>query len=645
MTSPPPAVGNPDPGLLTRSILGLDVETTGLEHDSRLRTVQLSTLSGAWIFDVSDPVQRAVCIAILSDTDRRFVSHTNIDPRVIARCLGVDISGRCLDTWTLACLREPSQVASHALKSLSTNLDPGLLEAEAALTAEFKRLQGPKPPKPKRPAPSKSTKPERQALYLTKLAAYEGAIQAWEAAIAEWESYSGWRDIPTSNPVYRHYSGLDPIYALRLFYWLLDSLSDMGVPRGAILAEQRFYQICVSLSIRGMRVDTAYARDVALGDWEIQYETSRKEFEELTGFVSGSPRLADYLISRGVELREETDNGNPSLKKTAIEAALSRYLTAPRPDGWLTEWPAPEAVRAMELKERVAEASNYVTFTRNVLARVEADGRVHPVHKGLGAETGRMSVTDPAVQTVKGEVTRGIFIPYRPDEVLVSIDLSQIEPRVFAALSGDQTLIDIFTAGVDIYDRLTEMISGSPFTKRQRSGTKRTVLATLYVGGVGVIVTQLRQLDGIIMSETEVSRIRSQLRRYAPSMRDYAKELEREDPVWLDSGRFVPVPPDREWKNINSKIQGTARDILRDTCFRIQEAGYESTVINLIHDEAIFSLPCATLDRDIARLLECFEVPYLGLPVVAEVEIYTGGRWGHGREIWTPPDLQHQESE
>lgn len=627
--------GNPDPGLLTRSILGLDVETTGLEHDSRLRTVQLSTLTGAWIFDISHPVQRAVCIAILSDTDRRFVSHTNVDPRVIARCLGVDISGRCLDTWTLACLREPSQVASHALKSLSADhLDPHLVEAETALKEEFKRLQGPKPPKPKKPAPSRSSKPENQARYLAKMKDYEASLRDWDDACLEWGSFDGWRDIPTDNPVYRHYSGLDPIYALRLFYWLLDSLDEMGVVRSTVIAEQRFYQFCVSLSIRGISVDQDYARDVALGDWEIQYETSRKEFEELTGFVSGSPKLADYLTSRGVELREETDLGNPSLKKTAIEAALSRYLTAPRPDGWLTEWPAPEAVRAMELKERVAEASNYVTFTRNVLARVESDGRVHPVYKGLGAETGRMSATDPAVQTVKGSVTRGIFIPYRPDEVLVSIDLSQIEPRVFAAKSADPTLTGIFRSGADIYDRLAEMIFGPSFTKRQRSGIKRTVLATLYAGGIGVIITQLRQLDGIVMSEAEVTRIRTELRRYAPGMKAYARRLEREDPVWLDSGRFVPVPPDRGWKNINSEIQGTARDVLRDITFRIQEAGYEHTVINLIHDEVLFSLPRATLDHDIARLQECFEVPYLGLPVVTEVEIYTEGRWGHGKRIW-----------
>lgn len=616
---------------LASQLLDVDVETTGLDPDADLRLVQLASLDARWIFDMADPVARSLIRYLFSDTSRRWVSHTGIDPRMLCKHLGLHwtLAHRMLDTWTAACLLEPSEVASHGLKDLTVrHLDPHLREAEADLYAEFTRLKGPKPKKPKKPPPSKSSKPELQARYLTRYSAWREEVTAWEAEVASWDLFDGWRDIPVDNPVYLRYSGLDPWYGLRLFYLQLTLLEDAGIPPRTVVDEMRFYQICVGMSVRGMRVDTEYAREVALGDHLRTYDSSRFEFQKLTGMVSGSPRFADWLIARGVRLTEKTEKGAWSLKKQTLEAAHSVYAatTAPRQD----------ALRALELKEAIAGAQNYVTFTRSVLANADRNGFIHPVFKNLGAETGRMSATDPAVQTVKGEVTRGIIVPTYPDEVLVSIDLSQIEPRVAGVLSGEVLLIQAFHDGVDIYDTFTQLIFPGPVLKRNRTGIKRTVLATLYVGGVRVIITQLRQLDGIIMSEAEVTRIRSALWRLAPTLRAWGKSLEREDPIWFESGRFGPVHPDREWKNINTVVQGTARDILRDTMFRVQEAGYEETVINLIHDEGVFSLPRATLDHDIRLIRECFEVPFHGVPVVAEVEVYEGGRWGHGKRIWTP---------
>lgn len=616
--------------LAESQLLGLDVETTGLDPDADLRLVQLASRGYRWDFTMSDPIQRALIRHLFEDTDRRWVSHTSIDPRMLCKHLGLHwtLAHRMLDSWTLACLLEPGDVASHGLKDLTARfLDPHLKEAEADLYAEFARLKGPKPRKPAKPAKSKSSKPEFQARYLEKYRAWREQVAAWEAAVTDWDSFEGWRDIPTDNPVYLRYSGLDPWYALRLMQWQLPRLEDVGIPQATLTDEMRFYQICLGMTIRGQRVDADYARDVALGDHLRTYDASRAEFQKLTGMVSGSPRFADWLIARKVKLTEKTDKGAWSLKKQALEAVHSRYLTTANPD--------PDAVRALELKEAIAGAQNYVTFTRSVLANMDHSGFIHPVFKNLGAETGRMSATDPAVQTVKGAVTRGIIIPTRPDEVLVSIDLSQIEPRIAAALSGEETLIQVFVDGIDLYDAFTQMIFPGPVVKRNRSAIKRTVLATLYVGGIQVIITQLRQLDGIVMSEDEVGRIRRELWRLAPTLRAWGKSLEKENPIWLESGRFGPVHPDREWKNINTKVQGTARDALRDCIFRVQEAGYEDTVINLIHDEGIFSLPCATLDSDIRVIQKCFEVPFHDVPVVTEVEVYEGGRWGHGKRIWT----------
>src|SRR5258706_8885808 len=85
-----------------RSIFGLDVETTGLEHDSTLRLIQVASETEAWVFNVADSFQVAALDAMFRRTSVRFVSHTSVDPRTIARTLGIDISPRCLDTWVNA---------------------------------------------------------------------------------------------------------------------------------------------------------------------------------------------------------------------------------------------------------------------------------------------------------------------------------------------------------------------------------------------------------------------------------------------------------------------------------------------------------------------------------------------------------------
>lgn len=623
-----------------RRLFGLDVETTGLEHDATLRLVQIASVSEAWVFDVSDPYQVSLVSSLFISPWNRFVSHTSIDPRTIARALGIDISPRALDTWVNACLEEPGDVKSHKLKPLTADrLDPYLQEASDALDARFTDLHGPKPPKPKKPTPLKSTKPEAQAQNLTRSDAYTAALSRWESEVSKWDSFSGWRDISVDDETYLMYSGLDAIYALRLFRYQLRRLQEMGLSPRSIIDAQRFYQICTAMGIDGMTTDPTYARTVALGSHERTYEESRTEFEALTGFVSGSPRLGPWLEARDVVLEELTpagqkakDDGEPgpytkALGKAVLESVLTDYLLTPDPD--------PDAVRALELKEQIAGAQNYVTFTRNVLERVDARNRVHPVFKTLGAVTGRMSAVDPPVQTVKGSVTRGIIIARSPDEVLCSIDLSQIEPRIMAAEAREDTLIELLEAGVDIYDAAATLIWSSSFTKRQRSAIKRCILATAYGGGVAVIRNQLRLLDGIIMSDEEITDVRADWRRIAPGVNRLARRMAKPEDVWLPSGRFVPFDPARLYKNVNSLIQGAARDVLQDCVFRSQDAGYGRMLINLIHDEGLFSLPRLDLDNHLSRLLDCWTVPYKGVPVKAEVELYDT-RWGHDTRIWTP---------
>jgi UDP-glucuronate 4-epimerase len=84
------------------------------------------------------------------------------------------------------------------------------------------------------------------------------------------------------------------------------------------------------------------------------------------------------------------------------------------------------------------------TYFKNFMEK-HVDGFVHPSVKTLGARTSRMSITDPALQTLpKGDDTvRTAFIPKDENHVIVTSDLDQVEFRMFASLSGDTNLINL----------------------------------------------------------------------------------------------------------------------------------------------------------------------------------------------------------
>ena len=100
-----------------------------------------------------------------------------------------------------------------------------------------------------------------------------------------------------------------------------------------------------------------------------------------------------------------------------------------------------------------AKASNLIANLRGFLAAADAAGRVHPQVNTLRAKTARMSITNPALQTLKKHDPRlrRCFIA-DPGHVLISCDFSQVEIRVAAALADDPTLRQVILSGADIHD-------------------------------------------------------------------------------------------------------------------------------------------------------------------------------------------------
>ena len=135
------------------------------------------------------------------------------------------------------------------------------------------------------------------------------------------------------------------------------------------------------------------------------------------------------------------------------------------------------------------------------------DGKIHSNFNPLGADTGRVSCTQPNLQQIPSHNSE-IRMLFKADDgkVLVGADFSQQEPRLLAAYSGDAKMIDSYKEGKDLYavmgssvyhnkyeDNLEHYPDGSTFVegKKRRSAMKAVLLGIMYGMGPGSLAERI----------------------------------------------------------------------------------------------------------------------------------------------------------
>lgn len=626
--------------IIAHPFLGLDVESLPLKVLSKAnmwapqlrgqwtRTVQFGSMEDAWVLRMDVPWQRDLIATVLRDTTMSFTTWTDIDVRALYADLGIDFTARYYDGVTLALLRNPGQFISHKLKDTCAEYGiPELAAGEARLKErqEDLRVRRPSDAIKQRKGESNEAWAKRRAERTREQEEYDRLYP-----VCGWNE---WRDIPVTDPVFLEYAGLDAIGARRLFPLQVQACREYGIPTETIKRElDRQQRVTRRTILRGMLVDRQFT-ELQLATVGRDHEQAKAEFTALTGLKAGSPKRAQWFKDRGMVFDAFTDSGEGSLAKQDVKDLQAKYARDQYKDTI-----TPEAHKALALVRRISESQNLYNFCSGLLGFMDSDNVVRPSVRILGAETGRHTVTEPAVQTLSnGNVVRGCF-PAPEGYVLASIDLSQIEVRIIAALSGETALIQAFNRGEDAYNQIAEALFGSNFTKRERSIAKRIILATMYGGGVNTIVTQLHDIDGIVVDPDQVAEIRRTFRRQYPKITAYGYKVNTGEDVWLYSGRFVPGDKDKEYRGINSACQGSGRDILMDCEDRAVAAGFEDNIVLDIHDEILFMLPEAGLRQSLLKLREAFQVPFKGVKVTCDIEVYAE-RWGHDMLVPKPEGL------
>jgi DNA polymerase-1 len=274
-----------------------------------------------------------------------------------------------------------------------------------------------------------------------------------------------------------------------------------------------------------------------------------------------------------------------------------------------------------------------------------ATGRVHTNYAQAVAVTGRLASNEPNLQnipvrTAEGRRIREAFIA-PPGSVIVSADYSQIELRIMAHISGDESLLRSFAEGEDVHRATAAEIFSVPpaeVTSEQRRYAKVINFGLIY----GMSAFGLASNLGIERSAAQMY-IEKYFNRYpkvAQYMTDTRAQAKANGFVETVYGRRLwlaeinsPNGPRRqaaERAAINAPMQGTAADLIKLSMIAVQDwleaERLQSKMVMQVHDELVLEVPESELSYIQQRLPELMSgVGKLKVPLLAEVGV--GKNW------------------
>ena len=273
------------------------------------------------------------------------------------------------------------------------------------------------------------------------------------------------------------------------------------------------------------------------------------------------------------------------------------------------------------------------------------DGRIHTSFQNTVTATGRLSSTEPNLQTIPvrtelGAELRKMFAA-PPGRVLVDADYSQIELRLLACISGDQAMIDGFHSGEDIHTITASQVFGVPLgevTPAMRRSAKAVNFGIVY----GISPFSLSQDIGVTVQEAKAY-MEKYFAHYAgvKAYMSQVVEQARKDgfvATLFGRRRWIPELKSSNFNTrsfgervaLNAPIQGTAADIIKMAMLRVhsrlREEGLEGKLVLQVHDELIVECPEGEAETVRALLKEEMEA-VTSLPVPLLVEAGAGRTW------------------
>lgn len=428
-----------------------------------------------------------------------------------------------------------------------------------------------------------------------------------------------------------NYSCEDVDFTLRLKEIFSPKLSQLALEKLFFEVELPLIEVLAEMEMIGVSIETAYLGDLSR-EMEKQLEDLSSQIYDLAGrrFNINSPQQLSQVLFEDLKL--------PSVRKTAKRTGYSTDIGVL--ETLAREHPLPAVL--LEYRQLAKLTSTYIdALPRLVNQRTK---RIHTSFNQTVTATGRLSSSEPNLQNIPirtdlGRQIRKAFIPRDKNFLIMSADYSQVELRILAHFSQDQTLMSSFKKGEDIHNRTASEVFGvriDRVTSEQRAVAKTTNFAIIY----GVSAYGLSQQTNMTPQEAAMF-IEVYFKRY-PRVKEYIDqmiELAREQgfvTTLLGRRRYMPEIDStnrqkREFAErtaINTPIQGSAADLIKVVMVDIDKElkKRKSKMILQVHDELVFEVHKDELD-EVREMVRDKMENTVDLEVPIRVDINVGENW------------------
>ncbi len=431
------------------------------------------------------------------------------------------------------------------------------------------------------------------------------------------------------------YAAEDADVTLRLYRMLKPRLAEEGGTRIYERVDRPLIRVVAQMEREGIKVDRAQLARLS-EEFATTTASLETEIHEIAGeeFSVGSPKqLGEILFEKmGFKGGRKGKSGAYSTDHATLEK-LSANPEAAKITNKVLEWR-----HLSKLKS---------TYTDALQAQINPDtGRVHTSYSLVGAQTGRLSSTDPNLQNIPirteiGRTIRQAFVPENGN-ILLAADYSQIELRLAAHMADVDTLKEAFANGEDIHARTATEMFGE-VTRDTRARAKTINFAILYGisrwGLAGRLEVEPDEAQDMI--DTYFQRFPG-IQRYIMETLETVRERGYSETLFGRKTWFPRIKSKNQAERqgseraaINAPIQGTSADIIKRAMARmlpaLRDAGlHDVRMLLQVHDELVFELPegdVTAASPIIERVMTEAALPAVTLDVPLGIDMGTGSSW------------------
>jgi DNA polymerase-1 len=397
----------------------------------------------------------------------------------------------------------------------------------------------------------------------------------------------GWDTVPYDYNIYTGYAGVDVLLTSALAEQLWLQIESNYRP--VFDLEMQISRICSNMEMRGIPIDVQYCETIYEKITHFCEEAEKWCVENYGVRPSQNQEVARKLIDEGCQLSKLTATGKVAMD----EESLARV-----------DHPLAKMVIEHRKKTKIGN-----TYFRNFL-RDHDNGVLHPSINTLGARTGRMSVQNPAAQTLpRGSVVRNAFVA-SPNNGWISADYNAIEMRLLAHFSKDEGMLSAIRAG-NVHLEMAKLIYGDDSITKEDSRynkTKNSNFCKAYSGGL----EKFAMTAGIPVDEAEEFLTIYDAR--FPGVKGFQKTIDKTGTQRLREsgrayvksrlGRIHYAEPAKIYTLGNSLLQGSASDVFKQALVDLDHSGFGPYMVLPNHDEQCFDFPLELIKNGALKEVE-----------------------------------------